>query len=132
MTTEQDLLAFVNAYIDTKLKNELWVAMNNTTKIKYIAEALRQVKSIDGIILPDEYSTDVKTAISEVCLNIVNFSDNEQFKTLQDAGVTSISYGNDSVSFSKTSSTSQTSNAYVNDYAYSLLRKYIQRSYEIV
>lgn len=127
-----DLLEFVECYIGTKLNTEMWDNMEVIQKIKYVAEALRQIKSIDGINLPDELPKDVKMAVSEVCLDLVNYSDSEQFKKLQDAGVTSISYGNDSVSFSQNASTSKTSNSCINDFAYFLLRPFIQRSYRIV
>lgn len=127
-----DLLEFVECYIGTKLNTEMWDNMEVIQKIKYVAEALRQIKSIEGIKLPDELPKDVKMAVSEVCLDLVNYSDSEQFKKLQDAGVTSISYGNDSVSFSQNASTAKTSNTCINDFAYFLLRPFIQRSYRIV
>lgn len=133
MTEElQELLEFVNCYMGTKLNVDAWIETDDSIKIKYVAEALRQVKSVDGINLPDELPKDVKMAIGEVCFNIFNFTDIEQFKKLQDAGVTSISYGNDSVSFNKSASTAQTTNAYINDFAFYLLRPFIQRSFNIV
>lgn len=126
-----ELLEFVNDYMLTKLNTQKWDAMEAVTKEKYIAEALRQIKSIDGIKLPDDLTTELKTALSEVCYELINFTDNEQFAKLKQAGVSSISYGNDSVSFSNIT-TSQTENSYVNSYAFSLLRPYIQRSFNVV
>ena len=126
-----DLLEFVEGCMATKLNTEAWDNLELMQKIKYIAESLRQIKSIDGIILPEELTCDIKKAVSEVCLDLVNFSDGEQFSKLQAAGVTSISYGNDSVSFSQSAATSKTSNSCINDYAYSLLRPFIQ-SFNIV
>lgn len=126
-----ELINFVDCYFLTKLNTGLWDNMEATDKMKYVAEALRQVKSIDGIVLPEELTDGLKTAISEVCYELINFTDNEQFAKLKQAGVSSISYGNDSVSFSNIT-TSQTENSYVNSYAFSLLRPYISRSFNVV
>ena len=124
-----NLIEFTNEYFKTKLNTETWEELDDTQKEKYIAEASRNVLSISGINLPEEYGTDVKTAISEVCYEILTSSDTETFNKLQRAGVSSISCGNDSVSFvsDKTSK-----NSYINDYAKSILDKYIQRSYRVV
>ena len=127
-----ELLEFAEKYYLTKINVEAWNNLTPDMQEKYLAEALRQVKSVDGINLPDMLNDELKTAICEVCLEILNNSDSETFSKLQRAGVTSISYGNDSVSFNKNMTTAKTSNCYINDYAYSLLLPYIQRSYRIV
>lgn len=124
-----NLLEFANEYFKTKLNTETWEELDDTQKGKYLSEATRQVLSIKGINLPEEYGTDIKTAISEVCYEILTSSDTETFNKLQRSGVSSISYGNDSVSFVSDKSSQ---NSYINDYAYSLLDKYIQRSYKVV
>ena len=126
-----ELLEFVNDYMLTKINTQKWDVMETATKEKYVTEALRQIKSIDGIKLPDDLTTELKTALSEVCYELINFTDNEQFEKLKQAGVSSISYGNDSVSFSNIT-TSQTENSYINAYAFSLLRPYISRSFNVV
>ena len=132
MNEMYDLLEFIECYFLTKIETDLWNGMDTTQKIKYISEALRQIKSIDGIILPEELTDDIKRAVGEVCLDLINFADSEQFNKLQAAGVTSISYGNDSVSFGQSAVTSKTDNPCINAYAYLLLRPFIQRSFNIV
>ena len=127
-----ELLEFAEKYYLTKINVEAWNNLTPDMQEKYLAEALRQVKSVDGINIPDTLNDELKTAICEVCLEILNSSDIETFSKLQRAGVTSISYGNDSVSFNKNMTTAKTSNCYINDYVYSLLLPYIQRSYRIV
>ena len=127
-----ELLEFAEKYYLTKINVEAWNNLTPDMQEKYLAEALRQVESVDGINLPNVLNDELKTAICEVCLEILNSSDSETFSKLQRAGVTSISYGNDSVSFNKNMTTAKTSNCYINDYTYSLLLPYIQRSYRIV
>ena len=127
-----DLLNYASNYMETKMNTENWDSLHRDEQEKYLAEAVRQIKSIDGIKLPDTYDDKIKIAICEVCHEMLNAQDSEDFEKLKRAGVTSISYGNDSASFDISKSSAKAGNGYVNDYAYSLLRPYIQRSYRIV
>lgn len=127
-----DLLNYASNYMETKMNTENWDALHTNEQEKYLAEAVRQIQSIDGIKLPETFDNKLKIAICEVCHEMLNSQDSEDFEKLKRAGVTSISYGNDSASFDASKSTAKAGNGYINDYAYSLLRPYIQRSYRIV
>ena len=128
----KDFLNYASDYMETKMNTENWDELHDSERIKYLAEAERQIKSIDGINLPEEYNEKIIIAICEVCHEMLNSEDAEDFEKLKRAGVTSISYGNDSASFDTSKSTAKAGNGYVNDYAYALLKPYIQRSYRIV
>lgn len=125
------LIDFINSYIDTKLNNEKWLALSDSDKEKYCLEVERQVSSIYGIQIKEPYPDDVKVAMAEIALNMVNAGDEAQFVKLQKSGVASISYGNDTVSFSSNSAFAQ-DNIYLSDYAKSLLAPYIVRSCKVV
>lgn len=125
------LIDFIDDYIDTKLNNDKWLALSDSDKEKYCLEVERQVLSIYGIQIKAPYPDDVKVAMAEIALNMVNAGDEAQFAKLQKSGVASISYGNDSVSFASNSAFYQ-DNIYLSDYAKSLLAPYIIRSCKVV
>ena len=118
-----------NDYISTKLNNDKWFNLTDADKYKYLQEATRRIKCIPMINIPNEITTDLKIACSEVAFNLIDAgAENPHAKNIQN-GITSISFGNDSVSYG-TGANPQS--VYFTDYAMALLSQYIQKGAKIV
>ena len=81
------------------------------------------------INIPDDITTDLKMACSEVAFNMFCIgSDNPHAKNIQN-GITSISFGNDSVSYK---ASAKGFDVYMTDYALALLSQYVQKGARVV
>lgn len=123
-------VTFADEYINTKLNNNAWLELDEITKEKYLAEATRRINSIIGIKIPKETPDDVKTACSEIAFTLLEFGADNVHLINQSLGITSISFGNDTVSYKDTNGSKEAK--IIDDYAMSILNKYIKKGFDFV
>ena len=116
-------------YILTKPNCDNWFGLKLEEKMRLLEEATRRIKCIPMINIPDDITTDIKIACSEVAFNLFNIGANNPHATNIQNGITSISFGNDSVSYG---SNAKAQDVYLTDYANALLSRYIQKGARIV
>lgn len=132
-------LEYADKYIEMKLDNDSWTALTDMDKNKLLLEATRRIYAIDGfkytpevIELLSAIPDDLQQACCEVALTLTKIDENDPHVVNMALGITSISFGQDSASYSDNAS-SQIMPAYVfNDYARSILNKYILKGCKYV
>lgn len=132
-------LEYADKYIEMKLSNEAWLALSDIDKNKLLLEATRRIYAIEGFKYTSEVielltavPDDLQQACCEVSLSLTNVDENDPHVVNMALGITSISFGQDSASYSDNAS-SQIMPAYVfNDYARSILNKYILKGCKYV
>lgn len=132
-------LEYAEKYIETKLNNDSWLALTETDKNKLLLEATRRIYAIEGFkytpevielltVIPD----DLQQVCCEVALALTKIDENDPHVVNMALGITSISFGQDSASYSDSTS-AQVMPAYIfNDYARSILNKYILKGCKYV
>lgn len=132
---------YATTYYTTKLDTAKWTALSATDKLKYLYEATRQIYAIKGfkftpeiinslIIIP----TDLQDACCEVALELINTGNEANVHAInKKLGISSISFGRDSVSYGDSDTSGLgLDNSIFNNYAQSLLDKYIIKAYPYV
>lgn len=123
---------FADNYANTKIDGNKWLELTQENKEKYLEEATRRIDLIFGINIPKEITNDIKMACSDVAINLVVIGGNNPHEINQKLGITSISFGNDTVSYKNEAVGRGSSETAITDYAMALLSKYIKRGYNIV
>ncbi len=131
---------YANTYMATKPDASEWDSLVAIMKAKWVTEASRQIYAIPCIELPEfalgeTIPDDLQQACCEVILCLLtsgNASTNPHVMNKK-LGISSISFGKDSVSYGDSSSSYiGLDSAVFSDYAQSLLSKYMKRSYRYV
>lgn len=135
-------IEYANTYFETKLGADCWVDLTEYDKTKYLTEATRRIYAINGfkyspevIELLTAIPDDLQQACCEVALNLISVADNSNPHIInQDLGISSISFGNDSVSYDNTIKISSLGfdNSIFSQYAQSILDKYVIKGYKYV
>jgi hypothetical protein len=128
---------YADEYMLTKPDASAWDELVQTMKEKWLTESSRQIYAIPGIEIPEfeeSAPNDLQQACCEVVLGLLN-SGNSSNPHMQNKkmGISSISFGKDSVSYCDNSTSSLgLDNAIFSDYAQSILNKYIRKAYRYV
>lgn len=130
---------YANTYMATKPDSSEWDSLVATMKTKWITEASRQIYAIPCIEIPnfeqgEAISDDLQQACCEVVLSLLTSgSDSNPHMVNKKLGISSISFGKDSVSYGDSSTSSiGLDSAIFSDYAQVILSKYIKRAYRYV
>lgn len=128
---------FVDTYSLTKLNSESWRKLDTLERECLIQEASRHIYAIPGFKFTPEVMEvltaipdDLQQACAEVALKILEVGQDNPHVVNQSMGITSISFGNDSVSYDSTRANGVT--AMFSDYANSILNKYIIKGFKYV
>ena len=132
-------LNYANEYFDTKPDADKWLEIAYVSGDKYLMEATRTIYAIQGfkftpelIELLDEVPDDLQQACCEVAYGLITTGDSSNPHNInKKLGISSISFGRDSVSYSDNATTSM-DNAIFSNYAQSILNKYIRKAYPYV
>lgn len=135
-------IEYANAYFETKPNAEAWKNLTENEKNTQLMEATRRIYAVNGfkytsdvlealVTIPD----DLQQACCEVVYNLISVADNSNPHLVnQKLGISSISFGNDSVSYDNMLKTSALGldNTIFSEYAQSILDKYIIKGYKYV
>lgn len=135
-------IEYANIYFETKLGSDCWVDLTEYDKTKYLTEATRRIYAINGFKYTPEVlelltaiPDDLQQACCEVALNLISVADSSNPHIInQSLGISSISFGKDSVRYDNTLKTSALGfdNSVFSQYAQSILDKYIIKGYKYV
>ena len=123
---------FADKYINTKLNAENWQEMDVLKRENVLIEATRRIYAIQGfkytpevIELLSAIPDDLQQACSEVALALTNIDKTDPHVINQSLGIKSISFGQDSASYDENACNACMPNYLFNQYAQSILSKYI-------
>jgi hypothetical protein len=130
---------YADKYINTKLNAEVWQEMDIAKRENVLIEATRRIYAIHGFkytpeviellsVIPD----DLQQACCEVALALTNVNENDPHVINQSLGIKSISFGQDSASYDENAYNACMPNYLFNQYAQSILNKYILKGCKYV
>lgn len=129
---------YANNYMLTKPNKAKWEALLEDEKEAYLLEATRKIYAIKGfkftpeiVSILAEIPDDLAQANCEVALNLIEIGNNNPHLINQQMGITSLSFGNDSVSYSENLNNGYFSSLF-SGYAISLLDKYVVKAFRYV
>jgi len=129
---------YANNYMLTKPNKAKWEALLKEEKEAYLLEATRKIYAIKGFKFTPEIISflaqipdDLAQASCEVALNLIEIGSNNPHLINQQMGITSLSFGNDSVSYGDNSNNGYFSSLF-SEYAISLLDKYVIKAFRYV
>lgn len=135
-------IEFANTYFETKPNAEAWKDLTENEKNIQLMEATRRIYAVNGfkytpevIELLTAIPDDLQQACCEVVYNLLLVADDTNPHLVnQSLGISSLSFGNDSVSYDNTLKISAMGldNTIFSDYAQSILDKYIIKGYKYV
>lgn len=132
-------ISFADNYFKTKPNSQQWNDLTNDDKVIWLTEATRFVYSLQGFkytpevielisVIPD----DLQQACCEVTLGLMKYGADNVHTINQKLGITSISFGADSVSYSNNVVFDGLNNVVLSEYAQSILNKYIHKGVRYV
>ena len=129
---------YADNYANTKLNTNQWFELDIITKEKALFEATRKIYAIQGfkytpeiIAVLTEIPDDLRQACCEVAIELAKTNDTDPHEINKRLGITSISFGSDSVSYDGKIN-SGLFDAYFNENAKSILNKYIVKAFRYV
>lgn len=135
-------IEYADDYFLTKpYESEKWYELENTQKSAWLMESTRRIYAIQGfkftsevIELLDVIPDDLQQACCEVVLGLLTTGDSTNPHNVnKKLGISSISFGRDSVSYGDSSTSSiGLDNAIFSEYAQIILNKYIIKAYPYV
>lgn len=133
-------IEYADNYFLSKIGTDAWLNSDIETHEKLLIEASRRIYALQGfkytpelIGLLSEIPEDLQQACCEVALNLAENLNNENPHIVNKRlGITSISFGNDSVSYAESNNNNGFDGAIFNNYAQSILNKYIIKGFRYV
>jgi len=133
-------IEYADNYFLSKIGADAWLNSDIETHEKLLIEASRRIYALQGFKYTPELINlltvipeDLQQACCEVALNLAEYLSNENPHIVNKRlGITSLSFGNDSVSYAENNINNGFDGAVFNDYAQSILNKYIIKGYRYV
>lgn len=133
-------IEFADNYFVSKIGSDAWLNTDIELHEKLLIDASRRIYALQGFKYTPEtieiltvIPEDLQIACCEVALSLAeNLNSENPHIVNKRLGITSISFGNDSVSYAEKKVNNGFDGAVFNDYAQSLLNKYIIKGYRYV
>lgn len=130
---------YADKYISTKLNAEAWQEMDIAKRENVLIEATRRIYAIHGfkytpevIELLTDIPDDLQQACCEVALAMTKVDENNPHIVNMSLGIKSISFGQDSASYDENTCNTCIPSYLFNQYAQSILNKYILKGCKYV